>query len=220
MRYHLTLLANRSCSPLAQLYSTSTMEHHHFDQSLMILNSNGNQILNHLSPEEYQRVVQVLEEAILATDLAIYFQRRDAFFRLIDSEEYDWNREDHRSLLRAMLMTACDVAAITKPWEIQRVVAELVASEFFQQGDIERNELKIDSVEEMLDRDKKDQLPMMQIKFIDAICMPVYEAFAKLFPHVLTPLLEGCKDNRAAWAATMQTSASSPTPTTTTTVTN
>ena len=31
-------------SPLAQLYSTSTMEHHHFDQCVMILNSDGNNI--------------------------------------------------------------------------------------------------------------------------------------------------------------------------------
>ena len=29
----------KTSSPLAQLYSTSTLEHHHFDQSLMILNS-------------------------------------------------------------------------------------------------------------------------------------------------------------------------------------
>lgn len=42
-----------------------------------------------------------------------------------------------------MLMTACDVAAITKPWEVQWKVAELVANEFFEQGDIERRELKI-----------------------------------------------------------------------------
>ena len=31
-------------SPLAILYSTSTMEHHHFDQCVMILNSDGNNI--------------------------------------------------------------------------------------------------------------------------------------------------------------------------------
>ena len=39
-------------------------------------------------------------------------------------------------------MTACDVSAITKPWEVQRKVAELVASEFFEQGDMEREQLK------------------------------------------------------------------------------
>lgn len=39
------------------------------------------------------------------------------------------------------MMTACDVAAITKPWEIQEKVAQLVANEFFEQGDKERTEL-------------------------------------------------------------------------------
>lgn len=50
------------------------MEHHHFDQCLMILNSPGNQILSNLSSEEYSRVIRVLEDAILSTDLAVYFR--------------------------------------------------------------------------------------------------------------------------------------------------
>lgn len=41
-----------------------------------------------------------------------------------------------------MMMTACDVSAIAKPWEIQRDVAELVFSEFFEQGDMERQQLQ------------------------------------------------------------------------------
>lgn len=40
----------------------------------MILNSSGNQILANLSPDEYSRVIKVLEEAILSTDLAVYFR--------------------------------------------------------------------------------------------------------------------------------------------------
>ena len=47
---------------------------------------------------------------------------------------------------RGMLMTACDIAAITKPWEIQQRVAWLVASEFFEQGDQERNDLKSEPI--------------------------------------------------------------------------
>lgn len=188
----------KSCSPLAQLYSTSTMEHHHFDQCIMILNSQGNQILSHLSPEEYSWVVHVLEDAILATDLAVYFRRRGSFFKLINSEEYDWRDDNHRELLRAMLMTACDVAAITKPWEIQRVVAELVASEFFQQGDMEKEELKIQPMD-MMNREKKDQLPAMQVRFIDAICVPIYQALAKMY-RPLNALSAGVADNRWRWS--------------------
>lgn len=64
----------RASSPLAQLYSTSTMEHHHFDQCLMILNSPGNQVLANLSSDDYSQVIHVLEDAILSTDLAVYFR--------------------------------------------------------------------------------------------------------------------------------------------------
>ena len=31
------------------------------------------------------------------------------------------------------------------------------------------------SLQEMMDRDKKDKLPNMQVGFIDSICMPVYQ---------------------------------------------
>ena len=44
------------------------------------------------------------------------------------------------------MMTACDVAAITKPWEIQYEVAHLVAAEFFEQGDLEREVLHEDPI--------------------------------------------------------------------------
>jgi hypothetical protein len=205
------------------------MEHHHFDQCVMILNSQGNQILSNLSPQEYSRVIILLEEAILATDLANYFGKRDHFFQLTNSDSLDWqNDAGHRSLLRCMLMTACDIAAITKPWPVQKVVADLVMSEFYQQGmyqkagatsgpmlgarsiksanklphrlagDIERNELKIEPID-MMNRDKRSQLPSMQISFIDSICAPIYTAFAKLFPLQLHPLIEGCLQNRTLW---------------------
>ena len=49
-----------------------------------------------------------------------------------------WAETERRELLRGMLMTASDVSAITKPWEIQQEVAKLLADEFFQQGDLEK----------------------------------------------------------------------------------
>ena len=39
-------LFSRADSPIARLYSTSTMEHHHFDQSVMILNSEVRRVFN------------------------------------------------------------------------------------------------------------------------------------------------------------------------------
>nr|XP_040238527.2 dual 3',5'-cyclic-AMP and -GMP phosphodiesterase 11-like isoform X5 [Anopheles coluzzii] len=189
----------KASSPLAQLYSTSTMEHHHFDQCLMIINSPGNQILSNMSSEDYSRVIRVLEDAILSTDLAVYFRKRGAFLNLVEpaSEMSSWQAEEPRSLLRAMSMTVCDLSAITKPWEIEKRVADLVSSEFFEQGDMERQELNITPID-IMNREKEDQLPMMQVGFIDSICIPIYEAFATLSDK-LTPLIDGVRENKQHW---------------------
>ncbi|XP_057659841.1 dual 3',5'-cyclic-AMP and -GMP phosphodiesterase 11 isoform X4 [Diorhabda carinulata] len=181
-------------SPIAQLYSTSTMEHHHFDQCLMILNSL--QLLSNLTPEQHSRVIRVLEEAILATDLAIYFKKRVDFFK-IASEGLNWKREEHKESVRGMLMTVCDLAAITKPWEVEKRIAELVSAEFFEQGDLERETLNVTPMD-IMDRTKAEKLPIMQINFIDSICLPIYEAFADLSEN-LQPLLDGVKQNRDHW---------------------
>ncbi|CAH0563713.1 unnamed protein product [Brassicogethes aeneus] len=186
----------KASSPLAQLYSTSTMEHHHFDQCIMILNSPGNELLSNISSEEYTKIVRVLEEAILSTDLAVYFRKRGAFFNVVRDGPC-WAQDDHRDLLRAMLMTVCDLAAITKPWEVEKRVAELVSSEFFEQGDMEREKLNIVPID-IMNREKEDQLPLMQVGFIDSICLPIYESFSTLNPQ-LEPLVEGVRDNRKKW---------------------
>ncbi|EDX05381.1 GD21829 [Drosophila simulans] len=187
----------KASSPLAQLYSTSTMEHHHFDQCLMILNSPGNQILANLSSDDYCRVIRVLEDAILSTDLAVYFKKRGPFLESVSQPTSYWVAEEPRALLRAMSMTVCDLSAITKPWEIEKRVADLVSSEFFEQGDMEKQELNITPID-IMNREKEDELPMMQVNFIDSICLPIYEAFATLSDK-LEPLVEGVRDNRGHW---------------------
>lgn len=55
------------------------------------------------------------------------------------------------SVLCGMMMTACDVSAIAKPWEVQHRVAKLVADEFFDQGDLEKLQLNTKPIA-MMDR--------------------------------------------------------------------
>nr|XP_036674207.1 cGMP-specific 3',5'-cyclic phosphodiesterase [Drosophila suzukii] len=184
-------------SPLAILYTTSTMEHHHFDQCVMILNSEGNNIFQALSPEDYRSVMKTVESAILSTDLAMYFKKRNAFLELVENGEFDWQGEEKKDLLCGMMMTACDVSAIAKPWEVQHKVAKLVADEFFDQGDLEKLQLNTQPVA-MMDRERKDELPKMQVGFIDVICLPLYRVLCDTFPWI-TPLYEGTLENRRNW---------------------
>lgn len=96
-----------------------------------------------------------------------------------------------------MMMTACDVSAIAKPWEIQHKMAKLVADEFFDQGDLEKLQLNQQPVA-MMDRERKDELPQMQVGFIDVICLPLYKVLSDTFPWI-KPLYEGCLENRNHW---------------------
>ncbi|XP_023658283.1 dual 3',5'-cyclic-AMP and -GMP phosphodiesterase 11A isoform X3 [Paramormyrops kingsleyae] len=188
----------KSGSALAQLYGTSaTLEHHHFNHAVMILQSEGHNIFASLSSNEYSNMMQLLKQAILATDLTLYFQRRNKFFDCVQSGQFSLTNEEHREMFRSMLMTACDLGAVTRPWEISRQVAELVTSEFFEQGDRERSELKL-TPSAIFDRNRKDELPALQMEWIDGICKPLYEALASL-NRKLQPMVDGINANRMKW---------------------
>lgn len=85
-------------NPLAQLYSTSILEQHHFNQCVMILNDN--QILGNLSKEKYHEVITVVKDCILATDLELYLKRRHTTFQLIKSNQVDWSLPEHKSQMQ------------------------------------------------------------------------------------------------------------------------
>lgn len=190
-------------SPLAQLYSTSTLERHHFNHSIMILNSKDNNIFHALSESDYKDAITLLETLILATDLSLFFKKWGSFCQLLESKaetgSINWKEENNKGLLRRMLMTACDVSAIMKPWEIQQKVARLVASEFFEQGDMEREAFNRKPSAQM-DRNRENELPKMQMDFIDAICLPLYSRLGEEFTE-LRPLHDGCLRNRNNWQA-------------------
>ncbi|KAJ8354458.1 hypothetical protein SKAU_G00220250 [Synaphobranchus kaupii] len=194
----------KSGSALAQLYGTSaTLEHHHFNHAVMILQTScsglllGHNIFANLCSKEYSNMMQLLKQAILSTDLTLYFQRRTKFFECVLSGEFSWKDEQHRELLRSMLMTSCDLGAVTRPWEISKQVAELVTSEFFEQGDRERAELKLTPAA-IFDRNRKDELPALQLEWIDGICKPLYQALVKL-NRQLQPMVDRINANRMKW---------------------
>jgi hypothetical protein len=44
----------------------------------------------------------------------------------------------NRFILESAMMTAADLGAVTKPWPVHRHVSQLLAEEFWAQGDLER----------------------------------------------------------------------------------
>lgn len=135
--------------------------------------------------------------------------KRTMFQKIVDlSKTYEDDKAwvDYMSLentkkeiVMAMMMTACDLSAITKPWEVQSKVALLVAAEFWEQGDLERSVLQQNPIP-MMDRNKSDELPKLQVGFIDFVCTFVYKEFSR-FHEAITPMLNGLLNNRKEWKA-------------------
>ncbi|KAL0608113.1 Rod cGMP-specific 3',5'-cyclic phosphodiesterase subunit alpha [Plecturocebus cupreus] len=76
-------------------------------------------------------------------------------------------------------------------------VALLVAAEFWEQGDLERTVLQQNPIP-MMDRNKADELPKLQVGFIDFVCTFVYKTGSYPYP--------GCSALAPSWLTAALTS--------------
>ncbi|XP_040285227.1 cAMP and cAMP-inhibited cGMP 3',5'-cyclic phosphodiesterase 10A isoform X2 [Bufo bufo] len=182
--------------PLAALYSTSTMEQHHFSQTVSILQLEGHNIFSNLSSNEYEHVLEIIRKAIIATDLALYFGNRKHLEELHQTGALNFNNQVHRDRLIGLLMTACDLCSVTKLWPVTRMIADDIYAEFWAEGD-EMKRLGISPIP-MMDRDRKDEIPQGQIGFYNAVAVPCYTTLSQIFPTT-RPLLNACRDNLNQW---------------------
>ncbi|XP_063773618.1 cAMP and cAMP-inhibited cGMP 3',5'-cyclic phosphodiesterase 10A isoform X2 [Pseudophryne corroboree] len=182
--------------PLAALYSTSTMEQHHFSQTVSILQLEGHNIFSNLSSNEYEQVLEIIRKAIIATDLALYFGNRKHLEELHQTGALNFNNQVHRDRLIGLLMTACDLCSVTKHWPVTRMIADDIYAEFWAEGD-EMKRIGISPIP-MMDRDKKDEIPQGQIGFYNAVAIPCYTTLSQIFSST-RPLLSACRDNLHQW---------------------
>ena len=79
---------------------------------------------------------------------------------------------EHHHLVSCLIMTSADLSDQTKDWINAKKSAQLVYSEFFTQGDLEK--AMGNKPVESMDREKAF-IPSLQIQFIDHIVLPVYK---------------------------------------------
>ena len=59
--------------------------------------------LQNLSTDDYKKVMKVVEKAILSTDLALYFRKKNVFMDVANTGEIDWQedaKKDCKSLYK------------------------------------------------------------------------------------------------------------------------
>ncbi|XP_036777072.2 rod cGMP-specific 3',5'-cyclic phosphodiesterase subunit beta isoform X2 [Manis pentadactyla] len=199
----------KSQNPLAKLHGSSILERHHLEFGKFLLSEETLNIYQNLNRRQHEHVVHLMDVAIIATDLALYFKKRTMFQKIVDESKNYGDRRSwveflslettRKEIVMAMMMTACDLSAITKPWEVQSKVALLVAAEFWEQGDLERTVLDQQPIP-MMDRNKAAELPKLQVGFIDFVCSFVYKEFSRFHEEIL-PMFERLQNNRREWKA-------------------
>ncbi|KAM3925751.1 rod cGMP-specific 3',5'-cyclic phosphodiesterase subunit alpha isoform 1-T1 [Leptodactylus fuscus] len=199
----------KSGHPLAKLHGSSILERHHLEFSKTLLKDETINIYQNLNRRQYDHAIHMMDIAIIATDLALYFKKRAMFQKIVDQSktyedvkvwtEYMMLEQTRKEIVMAMMMTACDLSAIAKPWEIQSKVALLVAAEFWEQGDLERTVLQQNPIP-MMDRNKAEELPKLQCGFIDFVCTFVYKEFSRFHPEI-QPMYDRILNNKKEWKA-------------------
>lgn len=156
----------------------------------------GHNIFSKLSSTEYKQVLSLVKHCILATDLALFFPNKSKLSQIVQRGTFDWDNQDHRLLIQAVAMTASDVAANAKPWDIQVKTVKIIFEEFYDQGDAERNAGRIPIP--MMDRNQPDQQASSQVGFLMGICVPCYTLLYDVIPQT-KPLLDMCYENLKRW---------------------
>ncbi|KAK6322286.1 hypothetical protein J4Q44_G00070780 [Coregonus suidteri] len=185
-----------SKSVLAGLYSSegSVLERHHFAQTIAILNTQGCNIFEKFSRKDYQRMLDLMRDIILATDLAHHLRILKDLQKMADVG-YNTKDPQHHNLLLCLIMTSCDLSDQTKDWKTTWKIAGLIYKEFFSQGDLEKAMGNRPS--EMMDREKA-YIPELQTSFMEHIAMPIYKLLQDLFPRS-AELYETVASNREQW---------------------
>uniref|UniRef100_A0A7N8XP46 Phosphodiesterase n=1 Tax=Mastacembelus armatus TaxID=205130 RepID=A0A7N8XP46_9TELE len=196
------LYQTKSAHPLAKLHGSSIMERHHLEYSKTLMGEETDSV-------DFMEsvIVFVYIDSLPAVPCLFSCRKRTMFQNIVNATEpmtdekeaiaHISNNPIRKEIVMAMMMTGCDLSAITKPWEVQSKVALMVAAEFWEQGDLERNVLEQQPIP-MMDRNCSAQLPKMQCGFIDFVCSFVYKEFSR-FHKEIQPMFDGLNNNRAHW---------------------
>ncbi|XP_067845185.1 cAMP and cAMP-inhibited cGMP 3',5'-cyclic phosphodiesterase 10A [Heptranchias perlo] len=187
--------------PLAALYSTSTMEQHHFSQTVSILQLEGHNIFANLTSDDYEQLLEIIRKAIIATDLALYFGNRKQLDDLLQAGALNLSDQGHRDRVIGLMMTACDLCSVTKLWPVTKATTNDIYAEFWGEGD-DMKKMGMQPIA-MMDREKDNEIPDSQVGFYNAVAMPCYRILAEIFP-ASTQLLKACRDNLGQWEKMVQ----------------
>lgn len=186
-------------TPLGILFKEqSVMETHHCSVSIGIMTLEECNLMASLSATDCKLMWNWMIKLILATDMAHHFNLVKEASELLDKKEFSFENPDHRILAMQLLLKTADISNVSRPFTLADKWCDVLCEEFFRQGDNEKNQ-GIGLTSPLNDRENSNK-PKSQIGFYNFICIPLYQAVARIFPD-LEVNLNSVKSNLEVWKA-------------------
>lgn len=91
---------------------------------------NDCEIYSNLSENTFKTMTKEIREAILATDLALYFKVRGKLAQICNDGSFDWSNQTHRTFVKAIMMTSCDLSGQCKPFYVAKRITDNLYSSY------------------------------------------------------------------------------------------
>lgn len=154
----------------------SVLENFHCSYTFELLLKKQNNFFTSLSAEAFRQVRQDIISCILATDMAQHFTALSKLETRLGTTEFT---AADRVLFMETLVHTADISNVTKPWDLAYRWSTAVTTEFFNQGDREK-ELGL-PVEAFMDRSKSN-VEINTANFIKFVCSKYFQLVSQVFP--------------------------------------
>jgi len=190
----------QTSSELALMYNDeSVLENHHLAVAFKLLQEENCDILAHLSKKQRQTLRKMVIDMVLATDMSKHMSLLADLKTMVETKKVAGsgvllldNYQDRIQVLQNMVHCS-DLSNPTKPLEVYKKWLDRLMTEFFKQGDMER-ERGLD-LSPMCDR-LTATVEKSQVGFIDYIVHPLFETWADLVYPDAQEIIEQVEDNR------------------------
>eukprot|EP00727_Mastigamoeba_balamuthi_P009114 m51a1_g4825 putative 3 5 -cyclic nucleotide (879) ;mRNA; f:169342-172399 len=180
-----------------QYNGVSVLENMHCAESMKLLIAPDHHFLKgKLKREEIFELHRVVSQLVLATDMSRHLEITSQFSTRVTTGKVDGANKADRLVVLQMMIKAADVSNPTRPWAACTRWAQCVMSEFFGQGDREREEGL--TVSPFMDRQTADTAKC-QLAFIKFIVRPMSELVHHISPDVSRAMLANLDANTVHW---------------------
>eukprot|EP00727_Mastigamoeba_balamuthi_P009121 m51a1_g4831 putative camp-specific 3 -cyclic phosphodiesterase 4d-like isoform x6 (881) ;mRNA; f:188806-191801 len=180
-----------------QYNGVSVLENMHCAESMKLLMSPDlNFTRGRLKREDVWELHRVVSQLVLATDMSRHLEITSQFSTRVTTGKVDGANKADRLVVLQMMIKAADVSNPTRPWAACTRWAQCVMSEFFGQGDREREEGL--TVSPFMDRQTADTAKC-QLAFIKFIVRPMSELVHHISPDVSRAMLANLEANSVKW---------------------